>query len=116
MEMRDNPRYRVYLTVDIDGIELTANNISSTGMQVSCPDFLYGRLQETFDSESFKVNTQLPMVDTPCAADCKAIYHSEFGDELLIGLQFLELQAADQQALGNYLQELSDKNAPVVED
>ena len=116
MELRDSPRYRVYLTVDIDGIELTANNISASGMQVSCPDFLYGRLQDTLESESFQVNTRLPMIETPCAANCKSVYHSEFGDEFLIGLQFLEFKNSDQQALGNYLQGLSDKNAPVVED
>jgi c-di-GMP-binding flagellar brake protein YcgR len=116
MEHRDSPRFRVYLPVELDGIELTANNISSSGMQVSCPDFLYGRLEQTLDQDTFEVNIQLPVIEQPCIASCKTIYHSEFGDELLLGLQYHKLEDTHQNALTGYLQELSNKNTPVVEE
>ena len=115
MELRETPRYRVYIPVNLDGIELTANNISSTGMQVSCPEFLFGRIQNTVESDQFELDIVLPLIDTPCNANCKMVYNSTYGDEHLIGIEYLNLEEAHQSNLASYLQGLADKNAPVVE-
>ena len=115
MENRQSPRYRVYLPVVVDGIELTANNVSSTGLQVSCPDFLYGRIQDTVETSSFSVDIQIPKSESPCQTSCKMIYHSVFGDEYLIGLEYLDVEASHQQVLDSYLKDLAASNAPLVE-
>ena len=116
MEQRESPRFRVYLQVQLDGIEMTANNISSDGMQVSCPEFLFGRLQDTLEQDSFDIDIQLPMIETPCRTSAQMVYNSTFGDEHLLGLKYISLEDEHQQNLSNYLKDLSDKNAPVVED
>ena len=116
MELRESPRFRVFLQVQLDGIEMTANNISSHGMQVSCPEFLFGRIQDTLEQESFDIDIQLPMVDVPCRTSAQLVYNSTFGDEHLLGLKYVELEEEHHQNLSNYLKDLSDRNAPVVED
>lgn len=115
MELRDCPRYRVYLTVWIDGIELTANNISSHGMQVSCPEFLLARIHEVIDQESYDIDIQLPVINELCSANVKTMYNSTYGEEQLIGIEFISLHEPHQSNLSSYLQGLADKNAPVVE-
>lgn len=115
MELRESPRYRVYLPVFLDGIELTANNISSSGMQVSCPEFLFGRIQDTVEGDQFDVDITLPLIDPPCNANVKMIYNSTYGDEHLIGIEYVNLEETHQNNLTNYLQGLADRNAPVVE-
>ena len=115
VDNRKTPRYRVYLPVMIDGIELIANNISSTGLQVSCPDFLYGRLQDTVERDIFQVDIQVPEAESVCQSSCKVIYHSEFGDEFLIGLEHLDLPGNNQLLLDTYLNNLAANNTPVVE-
>jgi len=115
MELRDSPRYRVYLQIELDGIELTANNISSTGMQVSCPEFLFGRIQDTVESDLFDVNIALPLIDPPCKANVKMVYNSTYGDEHLLGMEYVDLDDAHHDSLAAYLQGLADRNAPVVE-
>jgi len=115
MELRDSPRYRVYLQIHLDGIELTANNISSSGMQVSCPEFLFGRIQGAVENDLFDVDIALPLIDPPCKAHVKMVYNSTFGDEHLLGIEYVDLDGVHHENLDSYLQGLADKNVPVVE-
>lgn len=123
MEHRTSPRYRVYLQVEVNGleltatnigIELTANNISAYGMQISCPAFLIGRIQKLMDQGQFDVAIRLPVEGTPARVSAQAMYDSEVGEEHLIGLQLTDLKESEKNKLDAYLQELADKNAPVV--
>jgi|GEM_PF-4638757 len=114
-EQRDGPRYRVFLQIHVDGIEMTANNISSQGMQFSCPEFLIGRLEDTLNQESYDLDMQLPMVSSPCRASVKTMYNSTYGDEHLIGVKYVNLEGEHADHLSQYLQGLADKNAPLVE-
>jgi len=123
MENRINPRYRVYLQVELDGleltatnigIELTANNISAYGMQISCPAFLVGRIQGLLDQDSFALKIRLPGNESPCNSNAMAVYDSEVGEEHLIGLQLVNLEESEKLKIDAYLQDLADRNAPVV--
>jgi c-di-GMP-binding flagellar brake protein YcgR len=109
------PRYRIFLQVQLDGIELTANNISPGGMQFSCPEYLIGRIEDTLNKESFDLDIQLPLTNPPCRASVKTRYNSAFGDEYLIGIQFVNLEQVHENNLSQYLQSLADKNAPLAE-
>jgi uncharacterized protein YgfB (UPF0149 family) len=123
MENRINPRYRVYLQVELDGleltatnigIELTANNISAYGMQISCPAFLIGRIQGLLDQDSFAFKIRLPGNESPCISNAMAVYDSEVGEEHLIGLKLINLEEHEKLKIDAYLQDLADRNAPVV--
>jgi hypothetical protein len=123
MENRVNPRYRVYLHVIINGIELTAtnigeemtaSNISAYGMQVSCPTFLMGRMKKLIDDDKFNVQIRLPNVSELCNVNAQAVYDSEVGEEHLIGLQLIDLIDSEKCKIDEYLQQLEDRNAPTV--
>ena len=114
-EHRDSPRFRVYLPIHLDGIELTANNISSSGMQFSCPEFLLARIQNTLDQDNFDLDIELPLTGTPCTANVKTIYNSAYGEEQLIGIEYVGLEDHHQKQLSAYLQNLADKNVPIIE-
>jgi hypothetical protein len=122
-EHRINPRYRVYLHVEVNGIELTAtnigieltaNNISAYGMQISCPAFLIGRIRGLMEEGQFAINIKLPG-NSPCIANAQSVYDSEVGEEHLIGLQLVNLEDSEKNKIDKYLQELADRNAPTVE-
>ena len=124
IENRTSPRYRVYLQVEVNGLELTAtnigielmaNNISAYGMQISCPAFLIGRIQKLTDQGQFDVAIRLPVEGTPARANAQAMYDSEIGEEHLIGLQLVDLEDSEKRKLDTYLQQLADKNAPTVD-
>jgi hypothetical protein len=124
MENRINPRYRVYLQVELDGleltatnigIELTANNISAYGMQISCPAFLVGRIQGLLDQDSFALKIRLPGSEGLCSTHAQTVYDSEVGEEHLIGLQLVNLEEPEKLKIDAYLQDLADRNAPVVD-
>lgn len=114
-EFRDWPRYRVFLQVQLDGIELTANNISPGGMQLSCPEFLIGRIEDTLNKESFDLDILLPLTDPPCRANVKMLYNSVYGDEHLLGIKYVNIDETHHNNLSQYLQGLEDKHAPIVE-
>jgi c-di-GMP-binding flagellar brake protein YcgR len=114
-EYREWPRYRVFLQVQLDGIELTANNISPGGMQISCPEFLIGRIEDSLNKESFDLDIQLPLIDPPCRVNAKMKYNSVFGDEHLIGIKYVDVDETHYSNLTKYLQGLADKNTPIEE-
>jgi hypothetical protein len=123
-ENRTSPRYRVYLQVEVNGleltatnigIELTANNISAYGMQISCPAFLMGRIRKLMDQGQFDVAIRVPVEGTPAKVNAQAMYDSEIGEEHLIGLQLIDLEESEKTKIDTYLQELANKNAPTVE-
>ena len=124
IENRTSPRYRVYLQVEVNGLELTAtnigielmaNNISAYGMQITCPAFLIGRIQKLTDQGQFDNSIRLPVEGTPARVNAQAMYDSEIGEEHLIGLQLVDLEDSEKRKLDAYLQQLAEKNAPIVD-
>lgn len=101
-DLRDAPRYRVYLPTELAGQELIANNISAIGFQLSCPSFLMGSIASDLEKDVIPVILK-PMKFNPIRLGCRVVYINEIEDEYLLGIRIVQLDDSDQVNLNRYM-------------
>jgi len=73
------------LAVKIAGLELLSSNVSLTGMQLVCPEMRYMSIKKQVNSGRLEAEIELPDSGN-LNAICSVAYASEYGDEVLIGI------------------------------
>ncbi len=112
---RKHSRYPVALPAQIRGLPASTRNLSLLGLQLAFPSMNIPLIASDLDSGSLLVTVALPH-EGPSRVQCQMAYLCDYGDEHLIGLQFVEFPDRDSDKLERYLASLaaSDSTAPLT--
>jgi hypothetical protein len=109
-EKRRHPRYAVALPVSLRGLPLWTRNLSSSGLQVSCPAMNFGLLFGSGPREELEIELSAP--NRRCLRlGCRVVYASQHGDEHLVGLEILRMSEADRTELEQLVETLAGRYA-----
>ncbi len=99
-------RVSATLRAEIMGFVLTTTNVSTTGMQLSCPTMIYGFLADELDSSELGITLNLTE-DQVVRFTCEVAYVSEWSDEYLLGVRIKEFEGDGNRLLEDYIRSLS---------
>ena len=108
IESRRNARYLAALPIETLGLPISCRNVSSSGMQLSCPSINYRLLHERFKDGELELTIELPD-GGKLIAQARRVYASAYGDEYLIGVELSGLSETHQRHFLAYLEKLSSK-------
>ena len=106
IENRRNARYLAALPLQMLGLPIFCGNVSSSGMQLSCPSINYRLLHERFKDGDLELTIELPDGEK-LIAQARRVYASAYGDEYLIGVQLAGLSETHQHNFLAYLEQLA---------
>ncbi len=87
-ENRRVQRFVKRLAVTVRDMDLYTTNVSASGMQIAVPAMRMFEL--TTDLEARLMNANITLPNRRCVtATCQVAYVSQYGDEYLIGLHFM---------------------------
>ncbi|TNF98997.1 MAG: PilZ domain-containing protein [Gammaproteobacteria bacterium] len=104
----DVTRYRASLPVNINGLPLHTNNISLSGLQISCPSLMLAMLGDGLEGNTLQVDLTLAG-QGKIMTECEVVYVSDYGEEYLIGLHFNSFDGSGQSVYKEYIDSLSQK-------
>ena len=108
IENRRNARHVAALPIEMLGLPISCRNVSSSGMQLSCPSINYRLLHERFKDGDLELTIELPDGEK-LIARARRVYASAYGDEYLIGIQLYGLSETHQPRFLAHLEQLTSK-------
>ncbi len=94
------------LRAELMGFALTTTNVSTTGMQLSCPNMIYDFLSDELDSSELAITLNLPE-NQVVRFTCEVAYVSEWSDEYLLGIHIKEFEGDGSRLLEDYIRSVS---------
>ena len=90
-DRRGCPRLSATLRVEAAGVNLATTNVSTSGMQLSCPGLLFGLLQPALERGTLDAKVELGP-DVTVTVRCGVVYVAHYGYEYLLGARFVEFE------------------------
>ena len=107
-EVREEPRFRALLSLNVNGVPLHTTNVSMTGLQFSCPDMMLDMIGSDIEGTDLQINLNLDN-DRAVTVVCRVIYVWDYGDESLIGLEFKDFDGTSKSTYEGYINDLSQR-------
>ena len=114
-ERRSCPRSPSQLRVEAGGVHLATTNVSTSGMQLSCPALLFGLLQPHLERGTLEATLQL-LPDVAVPVRCAVVYVAHYGYEYLLGARFVEFEGDGLALFGRHCLEGDTAEAPEEPD
>ncbi|MGK0173332.1 MAG: hypothetical protein ACI9W2_005079 [Gammaproteobacteria bacterium] len=91
---------------------MTVQNLSTRGAQVACPSMVFHFLKPKLKKVPIVLVVSLD--DSRIQGESVVAYINDYGNELLIGLNFTIISHADQDLLSKYVASLRERGALTV--
>lgn len=104
-ENRRAKRYRVYLPASMADHDMVVNNISLSGLQLSCPEFTMDMVRSQFESGPVDLNL-MPAGGAAFSIKAEKVYMDACDTEYLVGMRFAGLDSQAEQQLESYINTL----------
>jgi len=114
-DRRTCPRSPSRLRVEAGGVHLATTNVSTSGMQLSCPALLFGLLQPHLERGTLEATLQL-LPDVAVPVRCAVVYVAHYGYEYLLGARFVEFEGDGLALLRRHCLESDAAEAPEEPD
>ena len=105
-EIRRYPRYARQLIADVDGLEIYTANVSLRGIQIDCPGMRIHGFDSAVKNNCVVFKLSIPG-GKPVTAAGRIAYKSPYGDDFLIGLEFVKFEAGTGAVWQHYIESLS---------
>ena len=116
IEKRASPRFRTNLPGRLCGTHVSIRNVSPTGAQVACAAVFFDFLEPRLSSPRGRAPAgfELSLEDRKLLVACDVMYVNDYGDEMLVGLRFVQDNSRDLLALETYVASLAGTTNPIA--